>query len=268
MIEIEQVLYRPAYKGPYSQTAIGKFNGKRAIIKTGDSHLNEEKKILDTIDYPAIPKAIDLVAEDDEKQHLILEYFPGRPLSSHIELDSEWDSRKLSIDETYAIVDSLAKSLLVLKSKGYLYRDLNLEHVLLNQNRIYLVDLEGCVRQESPGEWRVNSRSGTWETMAPEEFEVGNRLSEATGTYMLGVLALQLTLGDNPFFISQEKIPDGEARRKATLELHEALPEINSGNKKLDAFLTKALQPEPKKRFEKIEDFQAALAKLTGHNVG
>ncbi|HSH18104.1 MAG TPA: hypothetical protein VK978_01850 [Candidatus Saccharimonadales bacterium] len=36
----------------------------------------------------------------------------------------------------------------------------------------------------------VDTATGTWETMAPEEFSPGNAMSEAANTYTLGVLLL------------------------------------------------------------------------------
>ena len=239
------------------------YKGQNVFIKVGDERLKDEASVLGKVKYKNIPQLIELTNLLDGRFQLIMELFPGQPLDEYIELDSSWNSRKLPIKEAQAIITGLVNCLIVLRNKGYLYRDLNFNHVLIDGARVSLVDMEAAVKFESQAIWRTNSRTGTWEVMPHEEFRVGNRLLENAITYSLGVTTLQLATGSNPFFVSIKQIPNHEVRRVFVRELHKEIPLIHTSNNSLDAFLAKALQPVPSKRFEKIEDFQSALNNIS-----
>ena len=49
------------------------------------------------------------------------------------------------------------------------------------------------------GLWRVTSRRGTYETMAPEEFTVGSRLTARTASYRFAIVAHLVLAGCLPF---------------------------------------------------------------------
>lgn len=260
MFEIEQVIYRPGYKGEGFQTAIGYYEGQKVIIKSGDTRLDKEAKTLLDVDYPGIPKVIEWIREKDDNRHLILEYLEGEGLDRVIKLDSNWNSEKVTLDEACFVVGGLANCLSALRNRGYLYRDLNLNHVLVGESQVSLIDMEACEQEVLPGVWRVSSKAGTWETMAEEEFSVGNQLSESTNTYMLGVVALQLVTGSNPFFVEPSLVPDPEKRREYAWGLHAQNPKINTEDESMSQFLNQALASDPSQRFETINDFQSNLS--------
>jgi serine/threonine protein kinase len=157
------------------------------------------------------------------------------------------------------IVDGLALCFEALHKAGYLYRDLNLDHVMVGESGIGLVDYEWCVKLDTSGSGHVDSRAGTWETMAPEEFEMGNVITSTSNIYTLGTVLLQLATRRNPFFVSPVEIPDFESQRLRAKELHQQLPGIHTADLKIDRILKQALQPTPGDRYQFVEEFRNAL---------
>ena len=84
-------------------------------------------------------------------------------------------------------------------SQGYLYRDLNLEHIICNSGKMVLLDLESTILSLDREKWKLNDTRGTWETMAPEEFLGYGELTARTATYRTAVIAYLLLMGKLPF---------------------------------------------------------------------
>ena len=82
---------------------------------------------------------------------------------------------------------------------GVLYRDLNLQHLIFTLQGARIVDLEAAEIQRADGLWRVTSRRGTYETMAPEEFTIGSRLTARTASYWFAIVAHLVLAGCLPF---------------------------------------------------------------------
>jgi serine/threonine protein kinase len=261
-LQLGEVLYQTPDKPASSAILAGTYAGQFAIFKRGDSnHLRREEAILRTAHFEGIPSVLDYI-EDGEHDFLVMERLAGTHLSKYIGLDSSWHSRELEIEEALCIVDGLALCFDALHKVGYLYRDLNLDHVIVNETKVGLVDHEWCVLADKAGWGRVDSRAGTWETMAHEEFRVGNRITRASNTYTLGVVLLQLTTRINPFFISAAEAPNVEIGRINTRSLHERLPDIQTTNIALDSMLNVALQPTPNRRYQSVTEFREALSRV------
>lgn len=83
--------------------------------------------------------------------------------------------------------------------QGYLYRDLNLEHMIFNSGKMILLDLESTILSLDGQKWKLNDTRGTWETMAPEEFLGYGDLTARTATYRSAVIAYLLLMGKLPY---------------------------------------------------------------------
>ncbi len=84
-------------------------------------------------------------------------------------------------------------------SRGYLYRDLNLEHMIFNYGKMVLLDHESTILSLDREKWKLNDTRGTWETMAPEEFLGYGELTTRTATYRTAVIAYLLLMGQLPY---------------------------------------------------------------------
>jgi eukaryotic-like serine/threonine-protein kinase len=257
-LQLGAAIHQAAHKPESHATFEGVYEGLPVIIKRGDTRLRREEGVLRAVNSDGIPKVAGYF-EADGQDLLVMESIPGVPLSQYVELEDNWHSRRLSIRESIRIVDGLALCFNALHNAGYLYRDLDLAHVLVGTSRIGLVDHEWDVKLSEAGAGVVDSRAGTWETMAPEEFIVGNNMTPASNTYTLGVALLQLATGENPFFVAPEAFHTSESQREQAKELHELLPRIYTGSPSVDHILDRALQPEPSDRYQSIPEFREAL---------
>ena len=203
------------FKGTGFSTGLGTYKGTGVVVKSGDQRLAREAAILLSVSYRGIQQVIELEKSSASYQ-LVLEMLPGIGLAEYINLDKSWHSKTLELAEATAVVDGLALCFQALLKADYLYRDLNLNHVILNGSEISLVDVEWSVGKDLEGVWRVDSLGGTWETMAHEEFRVGNPMTVMSSTYTLGVVLLQLVSGGNPFHVDPISTPNSEVRRFKT----------------------------------------------------
>lgn len=259
-LEIFDVIHESSYKVPKASVAYGKYKGSEVIVKTGGEELARELDILRNIDDTRIPAVIDFGSNADGTNRLVLNKLPGTPLDQYIHLQPDWHSDRLGRQEAIRIVMGLSACFSVLKKAGFLYRDLNFGHILVDDEMISLVDHEWDISLSATGSGTVDSLAGTWETMAPEEYTVGNSINEASNIYTLGSVLLQLISGKSPFYISKDDEPDAEKRRDATLHLMEIFPGVNTGDAKLDEIVNTSLQWDPADRYKSIEDFRNAVS--------
>lgn len=258
-LEQLELIHQAAHKAPGAGTFLAQYDGRPVIVKRNGPELDRETAILRSVSYPGIPKVIDYMKEDGGVHFLVLEKLSGTPLNAYINLTAAWDSRPLAPQQAISITAGLAKCFIALKSSGYLYRDLNFGHILVADKEIQLVDHEWDVKINDVGMAEVDNEAGTWETMAPEEFVVGNTMMEASNVFTLGTVLLQLLTGKSPFYIIPEEVPDAQARRQATLQRMKdySPPEISS--EKLRQLLHRCLQFESTQRYSTLEEFCEAL---------
>jgi len=259
-LKILDTIHESSYKVPRSLVSHGEYLGSEVIVKQGGEGLSREADILRTIDDPRIPKVIEYQELLDGVQVLILNKLQGTPLDQLIQLQADWSSSPIGLPRVIEIVEGLTGCFTALKNAGYLYRDLNLGHILVDGDQVNLVDHEWDVRLDQSNKARADNAAGTWETMAPEEYEVGNDMSEASNIYTLGTVLLQLVTGRSPFYISKADISEAELRRMATLELMKSFSGVKTGNDHLDTVINMSLDFNPEERFQSLEDFSRALA--------
>lgn len=257
-LEILDVIHESAYKVPKASVAYGKYKGMEVIVKTGGDELVREADTLRQIDDTRIPAVIGFESST-ESSRLILTKLPGTPLDQYIDLQPDWHSDRLGRQKAIRIVMGLSACFSALKNAGFLYRDLNLGHILVSGEMVSLVDHEWDIPISATGSGVVDSLAGTWETMAPEEYMVGNSITETSNVYTLGSVLLQLISGESPFYIPKENEPDDEKRRAATLQLMEIFPGVITGDTKLDEVINTSLQWSASSRYKSIDDFRNAV---------
>lgn len=256
-----EVIHEPEYKSLGAKTFYAVYEDQDVVVKMADSNLSREANILQSIDSNHIPKVIKHIADDPNSHLLILERLPGESLVNRIGLTEDWHSTPVTANEAVRIVDGLADCFQELIKSGYLYRDLNLGHILVADS-ISLVDHEWNVLINDAGNAIVDAPAGTWETMAPEEFVVGQTMTESSNVYTCGAVLLQLLTGRNHLHILKADIPDEGARRQATLDRINRHENIEMSNERLATFISTALHPDPNNRHQSIEQFKKDLHKL------
>lgn len=251
------------YQSPFTETSSvfeADIDTENVILKRRLSNMEREKDVLETLNNSHFPRLIGYL-EQDSVHYLAIEKKPGIPLNQYIDMDKDWNSRKLMINESIGIVRRLAVALIALRDCTYYYRDFNLSHILLSDSGVSLVDHEADVKIDDDGSAVVDLETGTWETMAPEEFVVGSKMHESTTTYTLAVILHQLTHGRNLYRLESTDNMTVDERRVLARALHlEPLrPEDFEHSR---SFFMQALNPNPIERMQRIEEFIANIEKL------
>lgn len=244
-------------KGRDSYVTTGEYDGQSAIVKHGPlKAIRNELSILSAVDGVAVPRVYGY-HEEGERGSLSIERLSGTSLKDHIKLNREWQSEPLDRVTACKITIGLARALEYIRKKGYLYRDLNLDHIFIDDStdemNVRLIDVESSERLNPGGIANSESSRGTWETMAPEEFRPGAELTEATLVYSTGVVLAQLLKGKNQFYVN---LPDmsNDRLRFAAEYAHIAYsdPKIEG---QLGKVVKKALAPNPKDRPQTLAEF-------------
>ena len=235
--------------------------GERVIVKYAASeNLENERDVLQSVQGPGIPRVL---GYDDigEFSRMELERMPGIGLDDLISLNADWTSVPQSTRVAAEIVGQLADRFKSVSRGGYLYRDLNLAHVLVDlqsdPTAVGLIDVEKSLAKTSREGGTVDRPQGTWETMAPEEFQAGDTMTEASNVYSLGVVLAQLVTGRNPF----SRHDDNPEKQAALIEAAH-LRGLDPGQLKgvpLGNVIARALQPNPANRYQSIREFRDAL---------
>lgn len=256
------VLRDKIYQSKFTETAgtyRGTYGDADAVIKLRKDLMGREVRVLRSLDDPRFPKVL-AYDEVEDGYRLVLELLPGIRIAEYIGADAEIKSRRMDETESTEILRQLSLGMIALRDTGYYYRDLNMNHILIDRSdgvRVSLIDHEADVHIGPNGKAAVESRMGTWESMSPEEFEVGNEMTEASVTYGLGTLLYQLTHGEAAFRVAVDP-PEGMTSRELSQSYH-AEPIAAEKVEHMREILIKALDPDPAKRFATIEEFMAAL---------
>lgn len=265
-VQEPRVIHESPYKNGGSRVQIEMLGDQEVITKisTRDS-LKHEYDILASIDDDGIPKLLSDESELD-KGRMTMEMMPGKGVDEIVGLNKHWESTPIGIPLATTITDQAASRLIGVRRGGYLYRDLNLAHLMVAQDgkgriAVSLIDLEASELLHE-GAATVTSEAGTWETMSPEEFEVDGQMTEASNVYSLGVLLMQLSTGKNPYHTAPPQRPEGQGREFAKFMHQSGLKFFPGEGTPLAGILEKALNPDPTQRYQTIREFKKALQAL------
>lgn len=228
MDHIKLQLGEKLYQSPFKQLSsvyAATSEHEDLVVKRRAEPMDRERHILQSLNHPLFPRVSSYFQQDD-MYHLVLEKKPGMPLSQMIDLTLDWTSEKISIPEGIKIVRELTLGLIALRNSGYYYRDFNLNHVLVDNEVTAIVDHEADVRIEVDGNAIVDTYTGTWETMAPEEFVVGSRMNQASTVYSLAVILHQLTHGTNLFRLPHIEDKTIDEMREMSQKRHNHTPGV------------------------------------------
>lgn len=259
-LQVDDKVYESKFND-HAATYKATFHGKPVFVKRRLDPMDREAAVLRVIDDARIPKVI-AYGTDAGMYQLVLQAVPGITMADYLEVQPDLRSRTIDDRESRAIICELAHGLIALRDAGYYYRDMNMKHILIANDggdpHVSLIDHEADVAIGANGRAHVETRMGTWETMSPEEFDVGNEMTEASSVYALGAVLYQLTHGEAAFRVAVDP-PEGKTSRDLSHDYHSA--PIPSGRLLyMKETLGRALDPDPSKRYQTIEEFMGSLS--------
>ncbi len=184
---------------------------------------------------------------------MVMEYVDAKTVS-------EWLREKgiLSIDETIKIVRQLLNAINHAHKVGVIHRDIKPNNILLCEDGTVKVMDFGLAKliQEHGEQSTVTQTAGTLYYMSPEQIK-GSKIDNRTDIYSIGMTIYEMLTGRTPF----EKGAGEYNIQKQIIEGKIESPEkYNPGvPKSLVKFIMKAIDKNPEKRFQNINEMLSEL---------
>lgn len=173
---------------------------KCAVTVRGNERVAREQAALNFLhDSIHTPKIVDKTNDPDVS--FTLEFIDGENAKQWLVLSDDWQALLLEWSVVKKRLRAYVAAEMDLLSRGALYRDLNLEHLIFQDDTAILIDHESTLinRDGSNSKWQLDDMRGTWETMAPEEFDGRGILTTRTATYRTAVVSHLALTGQLPF---------------------------------------------------------------------
>ncbi len=156
------------------------------VVRTDDASLREEVRLAQQVTHHNVCRTYDL--ESIDGQHYVkMEYISGETLEGLIARTGP-----LPISRAIAIVRAIAAGLAAAHARGIVHRDLKPGNVMLDGDRVVLVDF-GLAQREG-----ASDLAGTPGFMSPEQLG-GGAVDARSDLYALGCVAFEVLTGEPPF---------------------------------------------------------------------
>lgn len=218
-----------------------------ALIDNRDAtvRLMREADTSWSIQHPNVVRIHDVGVLPDERPYLSMELLEGESLYEHLQRE-----RRMSVEDTLAVLEPLCDALHALHRLGIVHRDLKPSNVFLDQRdgscRVVLIDfgIAKFLGTQSIELTEIRHLLGTPGRMAPEQI-LGRPVDARTDVYALGALAFHMLSGERPF-------GDRSHETLRQLHLHAKRPRVSEHcnvSPGLDAVLMRAMAIDPVHRY-------------------
>jgi len=228
------------------------------------SRFHRERQILAALDHPNIARLLDGGAADDGRPYFVMEHVDGKPLQEwcHAHAVPTGERLRLFLDVCGAV--EYAHQRLVV------HRDLKPANILVTEDgTVKLLDfgIAKLLGSETASETVALTEMGghlmTPEYASPEQVR-GLPVTTATDIYSLGVILFELLAGRLPYAfetrsaLEVERIVAGtDPPFPSAVAAVPAMARQITGD--LDVIVLKALEKEPARRYQSVEQFAADI---------
>jgi serine/threonine protein kinase len=193
----------------------------------------------------------------DEAQHaLIMEYLEGQNLADYLK-----GLHNIKAEFVLKWALEILKTLHYLHQEGVIHTDIKPENLFLTKtSKVYLIDFGTAVITDIEEETNATQLLGEkttkqWAThayMSPEQSRQEVYLDDRTDIYSLGISCFELITGKKPF--------EAERTHNLVRQIREDnIPKHSELNSRLYEILLKATAKDPKDRYQKAIEFEAAI---------
>lgn len=229
-----------------------------------------EREILARLDHPGIARMIDGGLLDDRRPYMVMEYVDGVPIDAHCERHVPL------LRDRVALVAQVGEALAYAHGKLVVHRDLKPSNVLVGTDgRPRLIDfgVAHLADAEATG-GRFAPLSLNY--AAPEQLDPG-RVSTATDIHGLAAVLYQLATGvpprdtmGLPTPVAVRRVVEDRIVRLADHAATSAWSRERNGRAllaDLDAIAGKAMQPDPRRRYQTAEGFTNELRRAVSRQA-
>ncbi len=200
------------------------------------------------------------IAHDSGVDYLVMEYVEGKPLDKLI------TSKGLSLSKAIGYATQIASALAVAHAAGIVHRDIKPANVIVTpEGQVKILDfgLAKLAEHMLPGSpaateeltlTRSGAILGTVSYMSPEQ-AAGLEVDHRSDIFSLGIVLYEMLAGRRPF------------QGKSQVDLlhaiiYEPLPPAGSISPRLEEILEKALEKDPKDRYQHAADLSLDLRRV------
>ncbi|MEZ5066071.1 MAG: serine/threonine-protein kinase [bacterium] len=217
----------------------------------------EERRILASLDHPAIVRLVDGGETADGLPYLVMDHVEGKPI------DAFCESRSLSVRDRIRLFREVCAGVEYAHRHLVVHRDLKPSNLLIDrEGRPRILDFGIAKLLEArPGgaDTAPQARRFTPEYASPEQFR-GEEVTTASDVYSLGVVLYGLLAGRRPYDLSDTSAREME---RIVTTIDPPPPSTASGRKELagdlDTIVAKALRKEPAERYGSVAELAADL---------
>jgi serine/threonine protein kinase len=237
---------------------IGSMFGDRLALRRFEREAQASAKL----NHPNIITVYDFGGIEGEGAYLVMELLLGFTLRSYLK-----ENGNVSPDVAADWLNQMLEGMKVAHQNGVIHRDLKPENILITRNhqsRISILDfglakLKFLDHSESKSLTAPGTVIGTLSYMSPEQI-MGGEIDERTDVFALGVLAIEMLTGRQPF---TGRTPSDVALAILTrpFELKGDSPEIRI----LNSVLQKCIAKNRTNRYDSVEQLQKELIEVIRH---
>jgi serine/threonine-protein kinase len=211
-----------------------------------------EEQIGQRLNHPAVIKV--LSPKQKSRVYLVMEYVEGELLSERLRRE-----KRFPIETALALARQIVDALVYLHEHNVVHRDLKPANIMIQPDgNVKLIDfgiaLDTTLRKMTWG--RLSQAMGTPDYMAPEQIK-GMRGDARTDVYSIGAILYEMLTGEVPF--SGNNV---HAAMRAKMQDDPIAPRRLRGeiSPQLEEIVLRALERDPKDRFESAFELNEALA--------
>src|ERR1044072_2661979 len=218
----------------------------------------QEVEALSRIDHPGVVNVLGAGELPDRKPYIVMQYVNGVTLRSQIPVEG------MDLERAAVILKQIGAALEHVHEQKIFHRDLKPDNIMLQslkgEEHVKVVDFGiAKVKDSVVAPSTVDKVPiGTVLYMSPEQLRGGERITAASDTYSMGVMAYEMLTGRRPFNPTSapqllEMQRDGV--RAKPIDLRQSLPST------AQAIILYALSFEPKARYQSAAEFGDSLCR-------